>query len=342
MTAPVRGRFRWAAPTGRGITHTGCITPTGSEPTASGAVGCSEPGACAPVESVVTGPDRDKCAGRPTDRRLLSAMAIVGLAVLVFLAISFAINPAVGVDDWGERRDPTGQPWRTLAELLGTVGAAPMAGLIVLAGIGWCIVLHRPRDGVLVAVGSISAPVSTEILKPLVGRRIHQHWLSFPSGHVAFATGLALACAVVLARARGWDRWRSRWAVPGIALAAGAPVGWAMVALNRHYVTDTLGGAATAFAVVSSVAIGVGRAGGSAGGRTDPATRSIRRKEACAVGRRHRRRESAAGPPRHRPMPASAQPDGSESSVSGNRFVNSGRQRGRAPAPAGRPVGRTI
>lgn len=43
--------------------------------------------------------------------------------------------------------------------------------------------------------------------------------------------------------------------MPGIALAAGGPVGWAMVALNRHYATDTVGGAATAFAVVSAVAL---------------------------------------------------------------------------------------
>jgi undecaprenyl-diphosphatase len=181
-------------------------------------------------------------------------MAVCGAAVLVSLAVVFARHPPVGVDDWGERRDPTGEPWRRISQILDAVGTKPVAGLLVVVGLALCVALRRPNDCVLVCIGSISSPALAEVLKPLVGRRIHQHWLSYPSGHVAFATGWALALALVWGRAAGWDRRRSSWALPCLGLAAGAPIGWAVVALNAHYVTDAFGGAATAFAVVPTLA----------------------------------------------------------------------------------------
>jgi undecaprenyl-diphosphatase len=184
-------------------------------------------------------------------------MAGSGATVVALLAVLFARSAPVGLDEWGEHRDPTGRPWRSIAEILDTVGTRPVAGALVVAGIVVCLALRRPSDSVLVALASICSPALAEILKPLVGRRIHQYWLSYPSGHVAFATGWALALALVRSRAARWDRRRAGWALPGIAAAVGVPVGWAVVCLNSHYVSDAFGGAATAFFVVPAIALAI-------------------------------------------------------------------------------------
>jgi undecaprenyl-diphosphatase len=201
----------------------------------------------------MVGPDSGSAG--PVNRGLLVVMTIAGVAVVVLLALTFARHRPIGLDDWGEHRDPIGQPWHSLAKGLDALGRMPWAGLVVLAGVLLCTALRRPGAGVLIGVCSISSAGFTEILKPLVGRRIHHYYLCFPSGHTAFATGWALAIGLVFAQVRGWGPARSRRLVPGFALAAGSLMGWAEVALNAHYVTDALGGAATAFAVVPALAL---------------------------------------------------------------------------------------
>lgn len=194
-------------------------------------------------------------AGPVANRGLLMVMTIAGAAMVLLLALTFGRHRAIGLDNWGEHRDPIGQPWHGIAKGLDALGRMPGAGLVVLVGALLCAALRRPGLGVFVGVGSISGAAFTEVLKPLVGRHIHQHYLCFPSGHTAFATGWALAIGLVFARARGWGPAQSSRLIPGFAIAAGALMGWAEVALNAHYVTDTVGGAATAFAVVPGLAL---------------------------------------------------------------------------------------
>lgn len=206
-----------------------------------------------------TYPVRDEFIGR--DRGFLYGCTIVGALTLTGGAVAFAVHPPAGVDRWSEHRDPVGQPWRGLAHLLDTIGNRYVATALVIAGMLCCRAARRRADMVLVGLGSIAAPATAEILKPLVGRRIHQCCLSYPSGHVAFATAWALSLALALAGARAWDRRRTRRLVPAAALAVGAAISWAVIVLNIHYPTDALGGAATAFAVVPSIALVLDRVG---------------------------------------------------------------------------------
>jgi undecaprenyl-diphosphatase len=182
-----------------------------------------------------TNPVRDAFIGR--DRGFLYGCTIVGALTLAGGAVAFAIHPPAGVDRWSEHRDPVGQPWRGVAHLLDAIGNKYVATALVIAGMLCCRAARRRADVVLVGLGSIAAPATAEILKPLVGRRIHQCCLSYPSGHVALATAWALS------------------------LAVGAAISWAVIVLNIHYPTDALGGAATAFAVVPSIALVLDRVG---------------------------------------------------------------------------------
>jgi len=102
---------------------------------------------------------------------------------------------------------------------------------------------------------------ATTVLKSLVGRTIHGDGnLSYPSGHTAFATTLALVVALAAAGRPGLGRPAGTSLVLAAALTAGAAMGWAEVVLGAHYPTDVLGGWCTALAVVPAAAWLVDRA----------------------------------------------------------------------------------
>jgi undecaprenyl-diphosphatase len=105
---------------------------------------------------------------------------------------------------------------------------------------------------VLTAAGSGLAVGTTSLLKHVVGRTINGENLSYPSGHTAFATAVALAVALLAAERLG--RPAGTLLVLAAALMAGAAMGWAQVALDAHYPTDVLGGWCTALAVVPATA----------------------------------------------------------------------------------------
>jgi undecaprenyl-diphosphatase len=99
------------------------------------------------------------------------------------------------------------------------------------------------------------------LLKPLVGRTIHgADNLSYPSGHTAFLTALALSSALLATGRLGLGRTAGMSLVLGTALVAGGAMGWAQVALGAHYPTDVLGGWCTAVAVTTATAWLVDRA----------------------------------------------------------------------------------
>lgn len=95
------------------------------------------------------------------------------------------------------------------------------------------------------------------VIKPLVSRARPNPLLldfplapkggsfSFPSGHTAFATGLFLALALVVAAAQ----WRT-YAV-AVALLGALGVGFTRVYVGAHFVSDTLAGLISACAGVS-------------------------------------------------------------------------------------------
>ncbi|MFD7906206.1 phosphatase PAP2 family protein [Kitasatospora sp. NPDC059747] len=140
-------------------------------------------------------------------------------------------------------------PWRSVALAMDSLGEPVGAAALVVPIVAGCLLLRRPRAAAFVVVGVGSAVGTATLLKHLAGRTIHGDNLSYPSGHTAFATSLALVVAMVATR-----RAAGTLFVFAAALVVGAVMGWAQVALGAHYPTDVLGGWCTALAVVPATA----------------------------------------------------------------------------------------
>jgi membrane-associated phospholipid phosphatase len=109
---------------------------------------------------------------------------------------------------------------------------------------------------VLAALAVPAAVTVTEfLLKPLVGRSL-RGYLSFPSGHATAMFALAAICAVLLASppAPRLPRAVRLLLVAGaVLIAIAVPV--AMVALDFHYFTDIVAGAAVGIGTVLLIAL---------------------------------------------------------------------------------------
>lgn len=119
---------------------------------------------------------------------------------------------------------------------------------------GACLWMRRVPLAVVAFVGPGLTGLATTMLKPLIGRTIDGS-LAFPSGHTGGATSLAIAFALVAL---------SRWRPPalqagavlfGVPLLVGAGMATALVLVDAHYATDTVGGFCTAVIGVLGVAL---------------------------------------------------------------------------------------
>ncbi|MFG3053277.1 phosphatase PAP2 family protein [Kitasatospora sp. NPDC048239] len=201
------------------------------------------------------GPERT-----PPGGRLGLIAALAALTVLV-LGILYAGRSEPGPVDARILAlvDGVGPPWRYVALAMDSLGEPMGATVLVAAAVTGCLLLRGPRAAVFLVAGVGITVGATTLLKHLVGRTIHGGFLSYPSGHTAFATALALVAAMLATRRRGRDGpglARTVGTVPVLAaaLVAGAAMGWAEVALGAHYPTDTLGGWCTALAVIPATA----------------------------------------------------------------------------------------
>lgn len=221
--------------------------------------------------------------GRPAERSTPAVLPpslrpwlglIAALAVLVVVTVGFLYagqSEPGAVDRWiiDPTADSVRRPWRNVALATDFWGEPAGAALLVVAAVTGCLLRRRPRAAVLVVVGPGLAVVTTTLLKHVVGRTIHgADNLSYPSGHTAFLTALALALALLAAGLRGLGRAAGTLLVLAAALVAGAAMGWAQVALVAHYPTDVLGGWCTALVVVPAAAWLVDRTADRLEGRT--------------------------------------------------------------------------
>ncbi|WP_312871709.1 phosphatase PAP2 family protein [Amycolatopsis acididurans] len=179
-----------------------------------------------------------------------------GLAAIVVLVLGIAHAGAVD-DEWAA---PIvwlhGAVWY-LANAIDFLGE-PAGSTIVFVVLTVAFVLAaRPRSALLVVAGPGLTVAATTLLKPVVGRRIHEVYLSFPSGHTAFATAMALVIGMLLAGRLALGAVRGTVLVLGLALLAAVVMGWGEVALSAHYVTDAVGGFCTALAIAPPVALAV-------------------------------------------------------------------------------------
>ncbi|MEV6831578.1 phosphatase PAP2 family protein [Amycolatopsis sp. NPDC051102] len=180
----------------------------------------------------------------------LATAVVVALGILHFhdsglTGIDAAILPSI---------DGVRPPWRYLA-LVFDFGGEPVGSVILVALLaGVCFLAHRVRTAVLTVLGVVVTVAVTTVLKPIVGRRIHGEFLSYPSGHTALATALALIVALLLTDRLGLGRGAAVVLALGLAVVAGVAMGWAEVALGAHYPTDALGGFCAALAAVPATA----------------------------------------------------------------------------------------
>lgn len=141
------------------------------------------------------------------------------------------------------------------------LGEPAGSAMLVVAAVTGCLLLRRPRAAVFIVVGVGVTVGTATLLKSLVGRTIHGDGnLSYPSGHTAFLTALALVVALLATGRLGLGRTAGTLLVLAAALVAGATMGWAEVALSAHYPTDAVGGWCTALAVVPATAWLIDRA----------------------------------------------------------------------------------
>lgn len=185
--------------------------------------------------------------------RSLGPVAVLAALVVVVLGVLYSgdsgpsrVDARIGTAAF----DGLGTAARHIAlavDFLGEPGGAvPLIGVAV-AG---CLLLRQPRAAVLLVVGAGAAVGTATLLKSVVGRTIHGDNLSYPSGHTAFLTAVGLVVALTVSGRLGLGGTAGPALVLGTALATGALMGWAQIALGAHYPTDVLGGWCTALAVV--------------------------------------------------------------------------------------------
>ncbi|PKV89747.1 phosphatase PAP2 family protein [Streptomyces sp. TLI_146] len=194
----------------------------------------------------------------PALRAWLGLTAVLAALVVVVLGVLYAGHSESGrVDRWvvEPTADSVGPPWRRVALALDFLGEPAGSVMLVVATVAVCLLLRRSRAAVLVVAAVVMSVGTATLLKHLVGRTIHgADNLSYPSGHTAFFTALALVVALLATSWLGLGRTAGTSLVLAAALVAGAAMGWAEVALSAHYPTDALGGWCTALAVVPAMA----------------------------------------------------------------------------------------
>jgi len=117
-----------------------------------------------------------------------------------------------------------------------------------------CVATRRWRSAALAVAGPGLTVVVTTLAKSMVGRKIHEVHLSYPSGHTALLTALALVLALLVADVVGLGPLGGMLLVMLAAGLAGVVMAWSQTVLVAHYATDTIGGFCTALAVVPAAA----------------------------------------------------------------------------------------
>ncbi len=193
----------------------------------------------------------------PSLRAWLGLMAALAAVTVVVVGVLYAGDSEPGRVDariWAAV-DGVGAPWRHVALATDYLGEPVGAATLVVATVTGCLLLGRRRSAVLVVAGATMTVGTATLLKHLVGRTIHgDDNLSYPSGHTAFLTALALVVALLATGRLGLGRTAGTLLVLAAALVAGAAMGWAQVVLGAHYPTDVLGGWCTALAVTPATA----------------------------------------------------------------------------------------
>ena len=168
----------------------------------------------------------------------------------------------------------------------------PLLAVGLLCIVVLVAVALRRLDVVLLAIAGpvLGVVLSSEILKPLLGRRLGPGVLgngpmlvtragSYPSGHETGVTTTALVLFLVCCQLP-WRRWLKA-TVAAVLLAWIVVAAVALVRNFYHYATDTVGGVGVSLVVVLSLALLIDRSGRRRG---QPPQRSRQLQDAGATG----------------------------------------------------------
>ena len=190
-------------------------------------------------------------------RGLVVMLAVVSALVVAVLAVDLHGSHGPGLFD-GPVIATVRSAWPEAGAAAYAVDAfaAPVPALIIVAAlVVGCLLAKRWRLAAVAAVGPLSAPAGTAVLKPLVDRTIHGDNLAFPSGHTAFAAAIALLLGLLLVGLLRLGRALGGVVLLGLTLIAGGAMSVNQVVLDAHYPTDTVGGFCLAVTAVSVVAL---------------------------------------------------------------------------------------
>jgi undecaprenyl-diphosphatase len=178
-------------------------------------------------------------------------LAVCALIAIVIGALVWHTSGAGridrAVDSWIQ--DGLGSHLRAL-ELVHDLGE-PVQVTIITTVIAVSCLAARRLNGALLAVVSVPAAAAlTEAAKHVV-RHTLGGYPDYPSGHTTVVFAMAVSIAVLLVSPRsGRPPIAVRAAIVVIVGLAGCAVGVAMIGLNFHYFSDTIGGAAVGTGVV--------------------------------------------------------------------------------------------
>ena len=200
----------------------------------------------------------------PALRRTVAVTTVAAAATVTAIGLRYAGTTGSGALDTRLRRHiarvPAGRGglgWRVFHAVRPVSLAAAAAAL----GTGG-LLLRRPRLAVVAFGGPVLTGVATTVLKRTFERRSRFGKLAFPSGHAGAVTAVSLVGGLLVADVLVADvpagRAAVRLALVGAgATAAGAGMGVTLTALGLHDPTDSVGGIATAVAVVGGTALAV-------------------------------------------------------------------------------------
>ena len=204
---------------------------------------------------------RARVAVLPTLAPGLRGSAGLGALLLVIPALVFAGDTGPSrIDRWVQHlvAGPAAGAWE-LAHGLDWLGEPVGRAVMVLAVAALCLVAKRPALAATALVGIAAISVLTTVLKPIVDRRIHDGFLSYPSGHTAAVTAAAMVVGLLLADLLHAGAVTGTAIVLATAVLGGGLMAAAQIALSAHYPTDALGGFGCALLVVPLTAAVIDR-----------------------------------------------------------------------------------
>jgi membrane-associated phospholipid phosphatase len=187
-------------------------------------------------------------------RPVLGPLITLGVILVVVPAAAYAGDTqASGVDR--RLQSLTGGGAHGLALALDWLGEPLGRTLLVAAAALGCLLAGRRALAVTAVTASLLLVFLTTVLKYVVGRRIHDGFLSYPSGHTAAITALGLIVGLLLVDVLRAGRAGGTAILLACGVVAGAVMAWSQITLTAHYPTDTVGGVGCAFVVVPVTAL---------------------------------------------------------------------------------------